>query len=94
MYLISVSTLVYVLLLSISSSCFSPVRKREPFSQVLSAKGEWACSKEQLKKLKAGIKDAHTYANAAIKALNTPGAEHSIAYQTWFGPSKSFGTYN
>ena len=93
MYLISVSTLVYVLLLSISSSCFSPVvRKREPFSQVLSATGEWACSKEQLDALKAAIEDAHTYANAAIKALNTPGSEYSIAYRTWFGSSKSFGT--
>ena len=43
--------------------------------------------------LENSVVEAHSLANAAISALEVPGSEDSLAYTTWFGPSKCNPVY-
>ncbi|EFQ36524.1 hypothetical protein CGRA01v4_14151 [Colletotrichum graminicola] len=64
--------------------------QRAPFDNMYYvAKGEWVCSKKQLREIGNTVAETVKYARQAIDVLQVPGAEDSEAYQTWFGPSNA-----
>ncbi|KAK1982776.1 hypothetical protein LZ30DRAFT_589781 [Colletotrichum cereale] len=64
--------------------------QRAPFDDIYYvAKGDWVCSKKQLREISNAIGETARYARQAINILQVPGAENSEAYHTWFGSSNA-----
>ncbi|KAK2051594.1 hypothetical protein LY76DRAFT_630453 [Colletotrichum caudatum] len=64
--------------------------QRYPFDNAYYVtKGDWVCSKNQLRMIKSAIADTKRIASHVIKVLQVPGAETSEAYRTWFGSSNA-----
>lgn len=62
---------------------------RQPFDNAFYVyNGAWPCSQEQRSVISSAIDEAKTLAQAAIDILSKPGAESSVAFESWFGASK------
>ncbi|WDK20727.1 hypothetical protein CGRA01v4_12014 [Colletotrichum graminicola] len=52
-------------------------------------RGDWKCTKQQVKQLNKAIDDARAVTQLAVSALSAQGSEDSYAFRTWFGQSNA-----
>ncbi|KAF9784191.1 hypothetical protein IL306_008119 [Fusarium sp. DS 682] len=77
------SFLPYLLWATLARATLTP---RQPFDTAFYVfNGAWPCSQDQLKTISTAIDEAHSLSKAAIDVLSKPGAEQSIAFDSWFG---------
>ncbi|EFQ28361.1 uncharacterized protein GLRG_03505 [Colletotrichum graminicola M1.001] len=53
-------------------------------------RGDWKCTKQQVKQLNKAIDDARAVTQLAVSALSAQGSEDSYAFRTWFGQNWQF----